>query len=183
MKSMSTLYLIIIFAGLTMGQICNKPQPTPPPPLIPDAENPTGDALPKATITLAEQQFVVELSYTNASREKGLMHRKEIPANTGMLFIHDKEQELSYWMKNCLIDMDILFIKADGTITAIHTMTVLPDPDIPDWEIPGYPSNGAVKYALEIGAGMAKKLGFKKGAKIEFPEKIKKITAEPDIIR
>jgi len=182
MKSMYSLYLIIIFAGLTMGQICNKHKQPTPPPLIPDTENPPGDALPKAQITLADQQYTVELAYTNASREKGLMNRKEIPANTGMLFIHAKEVELSYWMKNCLVDMDILFIKEDGTITAIHTMTVLPDKNIADWEIPGYPSNGAVKYALEIGAGMAKKLGFKKGAKIEIPEKIKKIIAEPDII-
>ena len=182
MKSLYSLYVVIIFAGLTMGQICNKQKQPAPAPLIPDTENPLGSGLPTAQITLADQLYTVELAYTNASREKGLMLRKEIPANTGMLFIHDKEQELSYWMKNCLVDMDILFIKADGVITAIHTMTVLPDKNIADWEIPGYPSNGAVKYALEIGAGMAKKLGFKKGAKIEIPEKIKKIIAEPDII-
>ena len=164
--------------NLMVGPACNEQTETP---LEPTITPPVGDRLSTTKLTLAEEVFTVELAYTRASRAQGLMFRKEIPPNTGMLFIHSKPQVLSYWMKNCLIDMDIVYIKQDGAIATVYTMTVLPDPDISDWEIPGYDSKVAVKYALELPAGTAKKLKLTPGQKIKMPAALKTLLVEPDI--
>jgi len=178
-KIIITLALVCAFC-LFSGQRCKRKPTSPAGPNEPPVLSPPKFELPTTKLMLADQEYTVELAYTRASRAKGLMFREEIPPHTGMLFIHSESQELSYWMKNCLIDMDIVYIKEDGTIATTYTMTVLPDPNVSDWEITGYSSEVPVKYALEIAAGAAEKLGLTPGEKIEIPEKIKKIIAEPD---
>jgi len=131
-------------------------------------------------LTLADNIFTVELAYTRVSRKQGLMYREHIPDNMGMLFIHTESKVCGYWMKNCAVDLDILFIREDGTITTVHTMTVLPDPKIPDNEIPIYSSRMAVKYALELAAGTAKELGLFPGEKIVIPAAIKELDIQSD---
>jgi uncharacterized membrane protein (UPF0127 family) len=175
-KHALNLALTITFC-LTVISACNDQNNPPPEPVI---SPPVGDRLSTTRLNLAGEVFTVELASTNAARAQGLMFRENIPDNTGMLFIHSKSQVLSYWMKNCLIDMDILYIKEDGAIAAVYTMTVLPDPDISDWEIPGYSSEVPVKYALELPAGAAEKLNLTPGKKIKIPTAVTNILVEPD---
>ena len=82
-------------------------------------------SLPTCTIDLAGEDFTVELAYKRPSRARGLMFRRHLASNAGMLFIFDKVQIQSFYMKNCLIDLDILFIKPDGEISNIATMKVV----------------------------------------------------------
>ena len=178
-SKLSIIIVMTITFNLMIGPACNEQTETPAEPTI---TPPVGDCLSTTKLTLAEEVFTVELAHTRASRAKGLMFRKEIPPNTGMLFIHSKPQVLSYWMKNCLIDMDIVYIKEDGTIATVYTMTVLPDSNISDWDIPGYSSEAPVKYALELPAGDAVKLKLTPGEKIKIPTVVTQLIVEPDII-
>ena len=127
-------------------------------------------------IELAGEVFRVELAFTRASRERGLMYRQELAGDAGMLFIYSREQRCSFWMKNTLIDLDILFIRADGTVVNTATMKA-PRPG----EGPGsYPSRGPVKYCLELKAGTVKRLGIKAGDRVELGSRIEGIIAEPE---
>ena len=103
--------------------------------------------------------FMVELAKNDADRARGLMFRKELPEGTGMLFDFDGEQELSFWMKNTYIPLDIIFIRADGTIRRIAANTEpLSERTVQ--------SGGPARYVLEVIGGTARKLGIEAGDKV-----------------
>ncbi|UTD29246.1 DUF192 domain-containing protein [Bradyrhizobium sp. WD16] len=106
--------------------------------------------------------FTVELMRTNEEREHGLMFRKELPEGRGMLFDFQPEQNVSMWMKNTLIPLDMIFIKADGRILRIAENTQVESEKI-------IPSGGPVRGVLEVIAGTAKKLGIKPGDRVAHP--------------
>lgn len=108
------------------------------------------------------QVFSVEVMRTNEEREKGLMFRKELPEGRGMLFDFTPEQNVSMWMKNTLIPLDMLFIQADGRILRIAENTQVESEKI-------IPSGGAVRGVLEVIAGTAKKFGIKPGDRVGHP--------------
>ncbi len=103
--------------------------------------------------------FDVEMAVDNATRAKGLMFRTELGRNEGMLFDFGKEDFRAFWMKNTLIPLDMIFIKADGTISTIAENT------IPYSETP-VPSSEPVRAVLEIKGGEARQLGIEPGRKI-----------------
>lgn len=103
--------------------------------------------------------FDVEMAVDNASRAKGLMFRTELGANQGMLFDFGKEDFRAFWMKNTLIPLDMIFIKADGTISTIAENT------IPYSESP-VPSSEPVQAVLEIKGGEAREKGLEPGEKV-----------------
>jgi uncharacterized membrane protein (UPF0127 family) len=107
-------------------------------------------------------KFEVELATTPAEREQGLMFRKSMAPNAGMLFLYPGEQQVAFWMKNTLIPLDMLFLKADGSIARIAHDAV------PFDETP-IPSNSAVKAVLEVNGGTAASLGIKEGDKVDYP--------------
>ena len=116
----------------------------------------------------------MEIAKTENDRIKGLMFRKELPFDGGMLFIFDKEEILSFWMRNTLIPLDIIFVDKNGTVTAVHTMKV----EAPQGKnesdaaycarLPGYSSIKPAIAAIEVNAGMASTI--KPGDKIEIAE-------------
>jgi hypothetical protein len=108
-------------------------------------------------------RFEVELATTAAQREQGLMFRQSMAANAGMLFLYPSEQPVAFWMKNTLIPLDMLFLKADGSIARIAANAV------PHDETP-IPSNASVKAVLEVNGGTATALGIKEGDKVEYTE-------------
>jgi uncharacterized membrane protein (UPF0127 family) len=106
-------------------------------------------------------KFEVELATTPAEREQGLMFRKSMAPNAGMLFLYPSEQPVAFWMKNTLIPLDMLFLKADGSIARIaHNAVPLDETPIP--------SNAAVKAVLEVNGGTAATLGIKEGDKVDY---------------
>ena len=106
--------------------------------------------------------FTVEMARTDEERQKGLMFRKEMPEGTGMLFDFKPDQNVSMWMRNTYIPLDMIFINGDGTIRRIAENTEpLSERTIP--------SGGPVRGVFEVIAGTAKKLGIKAGDKVAHP--------------
>jgi uncharacterized membrane protein (UPF0127 family) len=106
--------------------------------------------------------FSVEVMHTDEERAKGLMFRKELPEGRGMLFDFRPEQNVSMWMKNTLIPLDMIFIQANGRILRIAENTETQSERI-------IPSGGPVRGVLEVIAGTAKKLGIKPGDRVAHP--------------
>lgn len=106
--------------------------------------------------------FSVELAVNDADRQKGLMFRKELPEGRGMLFDFKHDQDVSMWMRNTYIPLDMLFINSDGTIRRIAENTV----PMSERTIP---SGGPVRGVLEVIAGTAKKLGIAAGDRVAHP--------------
>ncbi len=107
-----------------------------------------------------EHTFTVDVVDTNESRAKGLMFVEELAPDAGMLFDFKAERQVAFWMKNTLIPLDMLFIKADGTISNIHVNAVPHDET-------SIPSDGPVQYVLEIPGGRSVELGIEAGDTIE----------------
>jgi len=107
-------------------------------------------------------KFQVEMATNDAEREKGLMFRKELPDGKGMLFDFHREQEVAFWMQNTYIPLDMLFIKADGTILRIAENT---EP----LSTKTVPSGGPVRAVLEVIAGTSRRLGIAPGDRVTHP--------------
>jgi len=106
--------------------------------------------------------FAVEVVDNEADRAKGLMFRKELPEGRGMLFDFHSDQEVSFWMQNTYIPLDMIFIRGDGRILRIAENTEPLSTRL-------VPSNGAVRGVLEVIGGTAHKLGIAAGDRVAFP--------------
>ena len=108
------------------------------------------------------QVFSVEMATTEQEKETGLMYRKELADGKGMLFDFSPEQQVSMWMKNTYISLDMIFIRADGRILRIAENTEPLSTAI-------ISSGGLAKGVLEVIAGTAKKYGIQPGDHIAHP--------------
>src|SRR5450755_378810 len=106
--------------------------------------------------------FSVEMAENDAERAKGLMYRKELPEGKGMLFDFKREQEVSFWMENTYIPLDMLFIRGDGTILRIAENTEPLSTKM-------IPSGGPVLAVLEVIGGTARKYGIAPGDRVAHP--------------
>jgi len=107
--------------------------------------------------------FTVELAATPQEKALGLMYRRSLPANAGMLFLYDRPQPLTMWMRNTLISLDMVFIGADMRVHRIETHTEPFSTDI-------ISSDGEVKAVLELNAGTAAAIGLKVGDEVDSPQ-------------
>jgi uncharacterized protein len=103
--------------------------------------------------------FSVELAQTEAQRQQGLMYRKSLPDGQGMLFDFSPPHEVTMWMKNTYVSLDMIFIRADGRIHRIAENTT------PQSEAT-ISSRGPVVAVLEVVAGTAKRLGIAPGDEV-----------------
>ncbi|MDE5446944.1 DUF192 domain-containing protein [Bradyrhizobium sp. CSA207] len=108
------------------------------------------------------QVFSVEMATTEEEKQTGLMHRKELADGKGMLFDFSPEQEVSMWMKNTYISLDMIFIRADGRILRIAENTEPMSTKI-------ISSHGLAKGVLEVPAGTAQKYGIRPGDRVGHP--------------
>jgi uncharacterized membrane protein (UPF0127 family) len=108
------------------------------------------------------QVFSVEMATTDKERETGLMYRKELPDGKGMLFDFSPEQQISMWMKNTYVSLDMIFIRADGRILRIAENTEPMSTKI-------ISSGGLAKGVLEVVAGTAQKYGIAPGDRVAHP--------------
>jgi hypothetical protein len=131
---------------------------------------------PTETLTIGGETYTVELAFQRHVRQKGLMFRDQLEPNTGMLFVFAHEKPRVFYMKNCLIDLDILFMKASGEIAQITTMKV-PEPGKP---LIYYRCETPVQYAMELSAGTVACLGLEVGRKIALTRRIRNILPDPD---
>lgn len=99
-----------------------------------------------------------EVAATDAQREQGLMYRKSLPENNGMLFVFDRPARSCMWMKNTLIPLSVAFIDYDGIIVNIEEMAPM--------TTDSHCSAGWIRYALEMNAGWFSKNGLGPGSRI-----------------
>jgi uncharacterized membrane protein (UPF0127 family) len=107
-------------------------------------------------------RFQVEIARTDQERATGLMHRKELPEGRGMLFDFAREQEVSMWMENTYVSLDMIFIRRDGRILSIAENTTPLSRAIVS-------SKGPAFAVLEVVAGTAKKFGLAPGDQVAHP--------------
>lgn len=136
-KNIETALLILILTGLHLSCCRNEHKASFP------------------VLTINGHRLRVETAVTRDERSRGLMHRKHLPADRGMLFVYFRESELSFWMKNTFIPLSIAFVDAQGTIAEIRHM----EPGTTDSHTSGKP----VLYAIEVNRGWFDKHGIKPG--------------------
>ena len=114
------------------------------------------------TSSNGKHRFIVEVARTPDEQAQGLMFRNSVPPDRGMIFPYDPPVQVSFWMKNTLVPLDILFIGPDGTIgrIAANTTPMSLDP---------VPSIDPVSAVLEIAGGRAAELGIREGDKVDWP--------------
>ena len=116
-------------------------------------QNPsTGKAISKIDIEKAD---------TEVDRQFGLMFRKSMPEDEGMLFLFETSEQQSFWMRNTYIPLDIMFVDENGVITTIHE-------NVKTQSDASLPSNGPAKYVVEVNGGYAQRHGIKLGDKISW---------------
>lgn len=125
----------------------------------------TPPAATEPIVRIGQHQWKVEISNTEQTRHQGLSGRRSVPEGTGMLFVFPSEQELSFWMKDCFVPIDVAYISADHVIVSTYAMSVEPDPANP---VKFYDSNHTAMYALEVAGGTVARLGIKPGDRIEL---------------
>lgn len=156
--------------GLTLALVltgCRADAPVP-------AERESGattpaaeEALPTIPLTIESpggaHSFTVEVARSPAEQARGLMFRPSLAPDRGMLFPFPAPRQASFWMRNTLIPLDIIFIREDGTITNIARET---EP----YSLDSYYSEGPVAAVLEIAGGRAAALGIEPGDRIRWDD-------------
>ena len=107
--------------------------------------------------------FTVEVARTEAEQERGLMFRDHLSSSGGMIFPMNPPRVASFWMKNTLIPLDMIFIRADGSIARIAAQTV-------PYSLAPVDSGEPVAAVLEIAGGRAGELGIAEDDKVEWPK-------------
>lgn len=128
-----------------------------------------GSALAECSETRADlrgdwgsARFTVEVADDASERAVGLMHRETMAASAGMLFVYQRPQRVSFWMRNTLIPLDMIFLDETGTVTRIHENAKPLDET-------GIPGGDGVQFVLEINGGLAGRLGISVGSELRHP--------------
>ncbi|SHH18567.1 DUF192 domain-containing protein [Marivita hallyeonensis] len=107
-------------------------------------------------------RFSIDLADTPEERSRGLMFVEDMPRMFGMLFVYDREQTVSFWMKNTLIPLDMIFADSEGVVQRIHSNAVPGD-------LTAIPGGSNIQFVLEINGGMADRLGMDVGTEMRHP--------------
>lgn len=128
----------------------------------PAATTPAPMHFDATTMTIKGKKFSVELALSDAQTERGLMYRRSMDGDHGMLFVFDHPQGLQFWMQNTWIPLDIVFLDSTGTVVDIEKRK----PMDTDAQGPKTPT----QYVIELNAGTADKIGLQKGDHVDLPK-------------
>ncbi|MDA8586597.1 DUF192 domain-containing protein [Rhodobacteraceae bacterium] len=109
-----------------------------------------------------QARFTVELADDQAERSQGLMHRESMPRSAGMLFAYENPRPVSFWMRNTLIPLDMIFMDKNGVVKRVHENAIPLD----ETSIDG---GHGIQYVLEINGGLASRLGIAEGSELRHP--------------
>ena len=157
---MKSLGRIVLFLSLFMAAGCDAPGE-----LDAETNSPRTTHLENLTIVSADgvsHSFRVELADTDEERARGLMFRRSMAPDAGMLFDFGRQSSVSMWMKNTYLPLDMLFIGSDGVIVTIAENT---EPH----SLKSIPSGVPVMAVLELNAGTASRLEIKTGDRVDHP--------------
>jgi hypothetical protein len=120
-------------------------------------------SLPTEMISIETPQgahaFHVEIAADRPSQERGLMYRREMAPDAGMLFDLHQSEQISFWMKNTYLPLDMVFIRADGTVSSV-------EPNAIPFSTASIPSQEPVRAVLELNGGRASEVGIRPGARV-----------------
>lgn len=122
----------------------------------------------KEKIILGGKTITVELAKTESQHQQGLMFRKMMPENEGMLFIFNEEQPRHFWMKNTLIDLSIGYFDSNKVLIDMQEMR---SASVLETRPPSYTSAKPAMYALEMNKGWFTRNKIKVGQKFEFQKR------------
>jgi len=184
---MNSLPLLLLVCGLSAPISCgtvrtperDEDGSTPPTTVATDTPVPAHpvSGRERIEIEIAGERFLMEISDDDEERILGLGGRPRLGRDEGMIFVYPRPRVLGFWMKDCLIDLEIVYLDRGGRIASIHRMKREPPrtdaESMTDYEdrLPRYPSGRVVQYALEFAPGTLERLHLKKGAKIVLPGK------------
>jgi uncharacterized membrane protein (UPF0127 family) len=128
-------------------------------------------------VEIAGERFTLEIAAEDISRAQGLKGRLDIPDDGGMLFVFPQAALQSFWMEDCLVDMDIIFLDAQGRVTAAHEMKVEPPRRSDETQqsyqrrLRGYRSVYPAQFAIELKAGTIARLdiGIERKIDLDLP--------------
>jgi uncharacterized membrane protein (UPF0127 family) len=127
----------------------------------PSSEPEAGARVVIETARGARHAVSVELARTDAERARGLMHRRALGRDAGMLFLFDETAEHAFWMKDTLIPLDMIFIGEDGRVTGVVARAVPGD-------LTPRSAGGPSRYVLEVNGGWAEAHGVAPGDRVRF---------------
>ncbi|MWG34898.1 DUF192 domain-containing protein [Halomarina oriensis] len=117
-----------------------------------------GDGETLATVTL-------EVADNDSERAHGLMHRESLAADHGMVFVYPDADRRTFWMKNTLVPLDMIFVGPDGTVLNVRHASVPPEGSS---DYGSYSSDGDAQYVVEVNRGFANETGIEPGTRVEF---------------
>jgi uncharacterized membrane protein (UPF0127 family) len=148
--------LVALTLFVSLG--CDDGSP-PPTPQAGGADQP--QRLPTATIHVGAVPLVVEVAREKEQQAKGMMFRRSLGPDEAMLFVSDRDTNLAFWMKNTYVDLDLAYIRSDGTVLQIERMKAF-NPE-------AVFSREPARFALEVPAGWFAAHGIEVDAKVEIP--------------
>lgn len=132
------------------------------------------------TVRLGDEDFELELAVTRAEHRQGMAGREQVAADEGMLFLFERARVRSFWMKGCLIPLDIIYLDGSRRIVQTHTMPA-PEPGTADRDLISYSSYYPAQFVIEVKAGTVERLGLSEGDRINLPlERLKRVAAGVD---
>lgn len=144
---------------MTPAAACNSVEEAPA-----AAVAPSGLEIVETTVTTQAGEthvFETEVARTRAQQNRGLMFRDSLEPNQGMIFVYDRPDMLSFWMKNTYIPLDIIYVGVDNKIINIHENTI-------PLRLEPYPSFDEAILVLEIAGGRSAELGIAAGDTVEW---------------
>lgn len=155
--------------------------PSPTPPASPPPAPPPEGSLPRSPaglevmpLVVKGERFLMEKAMTEQARQRGLGGRSSLEPDRGMLFAYRHPEVMGFWMRDCLIDIDIAYLDATGRVVAVHRMRKEP-PRAPGEStqqylsrLPSYSSRRPAVIALEFAAGTLDRLDLRPGESIEL---------------
>ena len=152
----------LAFALLVAIAACS-PQPAPSESRSASQEAQTGLQRVPLTVTSANgvHRFTVDVARTPQEQARGLMHVRSLAPDRGMIFPYDPPQPVAFWMRNTLIPLDMIFVRADGTIARVAANTT-------PHSLEPLGAGEPVAAVLEIAGGRSAELGIKAGDRVEW---------------
>ena len=140
------------------------------------AAAPRREGLP---VGLGSKTVTARARMTYAERAEGYMGRAHVADDEALLFVYRTSDERGFWMKNCLVPLDILYLADDGTVVGAKTVPP-PAPGAADADVPRFPSPAPVRLVLEVRAGLAAEAGVGVGSRVNLPPDVAALFAEAE---
>ena len=152
--------LSLIFSGALAFIGCDRDNPSQTQPTT-NSSGGGAQSLPAVKMKIGDRTFDLEVAKTSDQQAIGLMKRDSMPENRGMIFVFQDEHMLEFWMKDTRIPLDIMYLDGNGKVVSVSTMR--------PYDLSTVSSEVPAQYAIELNAGMVKRLGIKTGDVLDIP--------------